>query len=140
MPAVNPDIVLGENSRIFFGDTNIAYITGSVRETPQEIDTGTNLNGGFTTRKRGRRNLEASVTIFWTIAENPLANPPQIEPGSDFYEVRIFPDFVNAPAQFYRLPIAYFGDGSLEMNGVSELRYTGSIKNQGDYFSPSRPG
>lgn len=133
-----PETSLGENSRIFVGAANLLVTKGTVTENPQEIDTGCNLTGGFTTRTRGRHNLELSVEAQWTVAENPFGNPPNLKPGESYSELlRIFPDFINDTGVVWELPLFFVATATVTIDGVGVITYSLQIKNQGEYSSPN---
>ena len=110
-----PETSLGENSRIFVGDVSLLVVKGTLTENPQEIDTGANLTGGFTTRTRGRKNLELSVEAQWTVAENP----------------------VDDVGLFWLLPVFYVVSATVTIEGVGVVTYQIQIKNQGEYARPN---
>ena len=132
-----PETSLGENARIFIGDASLMVVKGTITENPQEIDTGCNLTGGYTTRTRGRYNLELSVEMQWTVAQNPVGNPPRLTPGVTYAtSLRIYPDFANDLNHSFQLPVFYVVSATTTIDGVGIITYQVQIKNQGQYTSP----
>jgi len=136
-----PDVSLGENSRIKIVGTDLLVQTGTVTENPAEVATGCNMTGGFTTRTRGLYNLEVQAKAQWTPAENPFTNPPQLQPGQDAEDVRVYPDIVNNPDDYYDLPLAYVVSATCEIVATEQgvISYSLNFKNQGEYGTPAYP-
>lgn len=139
MPGIIPDVSLGENSKFFIGSAELAVVRGVIRENPVEIDTGCNLTGGYTTRTRGRYNLEVSIEAQWIGTNQPFTNPPTVNPGNDIEGVLIYPDYENDPGGFYNMPIAYPANAVCNIDGVGVISYSLELRNQGEYGTPAGP-
>ncbi len=143
MSAIIPVVSLGENAVIDIGGALLNVQSGTVVENPQEIGTGSNRTGGFTTRTRGLFNLEISFKGQWTLAQNPFTNPPALQPGAEVGTyVRIYQDQLNEPDAFYDLPDAWCVQATCELDSNPQggvISYSVQIKNQGEYGTPAYP-
>jgi hypothetical protein len=159
-----PNVSLGENSRIRIGfplgvigsgggagpTTDLLVLSGSVRESPQEVPLGCAMDGGYTIRSGSFSDLVISAKCQWTVAENPFSNPPSLIPGQDTEaDVFVYPDFVNAPSVYYLMPgPARGGQGAYIADAVCNIDSGGTggvigydliLKNQGLFYTPADP-
>lgn len=132
-------VSLGENSLVVVDGLTFAVIRATIREAPNEIPTTTNESGGFTERTRGPRDFVMDYEMFWVPTLNPLANPPYLEPGNFISNVQVLPDETWAPNNFYNLPVAYVVMNTVNIQGDGVQTYSGTLKNDGIYYSPQRP-
>jgi hypothetical protein len=153
MPA--PDIgggdyaSLGENSRMLVGgdsgDANfvkgtwIRFVSGSVSLTAAPVDATDNMSGGFSEDSRGPRSIMVSADCIWRANDNPIAQPVRFEEGQNTERIIIWPDIVNKPAVYFKLPNGFCRGYVVTLSGISEIRFSLDLKNQKTYYTPSRP-
>lgn len=137
--AIN-QVSLGENSfvQVGSGAITLAIIRGTVREAPNPIPTVTNASGGFSSRTRGPRDLVFDFEMFWVPSLNPLSNSPNFEPGTYQNIMSIYPDFEWGDNNFFYLPVFYIQSNTTTLQGDGVQTYTGTITNEGLYYSPQR--
>lgn len=139
-------VALGENSRMLVGGGPngadgwwIRFVTGTADVTPTEIRTTDNMSMGFGERTRGERDCAIMGDIFWRAADNPIGNGPQFQEGEDTPKIILWPDFLNAPNQYFKLPVGWCAGYGSVTSGPGETRGTIRLLNQGPYYTPSRP-
>jgi hypothetical protein len=146
-----PDLVtLGENSRMLVGgvpgDANfvtnvtwIRFVSGTVASAPGPVDATDNMSGGFTEDSRGPRSLMVSADCLWRAADNPISAPVRFEGGQIGPRVIIWPDLLNDPNAYFKLPKSFCRGYVVTLAGTSEVRFSLDLKNQKTFFEPARP-
>jgi hypothetical protein len=140
-------VSLGKNSRIAIGGGvgNLAgavflrYVTGSVDAAAPSQDASDNMSGWFVERTRNNRALSLTFDFLWRQADNPLANGPKFDEGSEGARIIVWPDFVNDQNQYYKIPLPYIEGASVVMVGNGDVRGSVRISSQSVYYTPSRP-
>ena len=129
---------LTENSRVVVGSTVFSVISGSYSEQPKELDTSNNLSN-YRQRIGGLDDFSAKIKMQWTVANNPVGNPPAWKSGQNSSQyVYIYPDYVNDPTHKFYLPAAYIGVSTItgDATGTGVITYDVEIKINGPYTSP----
>lgn len=140
-------VSLGENSRMLIGgvagDINtgqmIRFIQAVVDVSIGELEATDNMSAGFTEATRSPRTLRVSGDAFWRVSDNPVQNPPNFQEGQLTARVLIWPDFDNAPNTVFKMNIGFFLGYSVTLAGTADIRFSFSLRNEGVFYTPSRP-
>lgn len=140
---------LGENSRMLVGgnsgDVNatngtwVRFVAGSIAPTAAPVDATDNMSGGFTEDSRGPRSLMISADCIWRAKDNPISSPVRFDEGQIGPRIIVWPDIVNDPLAYFKLPISFCRGFVITLSGVGEVRFSLDLKNMRDYYTPARP-
>jgi hypothetical protein len=140
-------VSLGKNSRIAIGGPPgnlngavfLRYVTGSVDDSAPSQDASDNMSGGFVERTRTNRAASLTFDFLWRQADNPLANGPKFDPGSEMGRMIVWPDFINDQNQYYKFPLPYCEGASVVAVGNGDVRGSVRMSSQSVYYTPARP-
>jgi hypothetical protein len=137
---------LGENSRMLVGGdaagvngTWVRFRTGTVAPTVAPQDATDNMSGGYTEDSRGPRSLMVSADCIWRAADNPISAPVRFEEGQETERIIIWPDFLNAPAAYFKMRKGFCRGYAVTMVGTGDITFSLDLKNQLTYYTPTRP-
>lgn len=138
---------LGENSRMLVGgDTGssnggawISFVTGNAAATGPRLDVTDNMSGGFTVPSRGPRSCTITADIVWRAEDNPLTFPPTFAEGELTDRIILWPDYLNDPASYFKLPGGFCEGYAVTVQGTADVRASLNLSNDGEFFTPSRP-
>jgi hypothetical protein len=156
-----PDRVsLGENARMVVGPgdvagllplilagplpaglnvVNIRFVNGTIEIGGDPIPVQDNLSGGFTESSRANKSCMITADCFFRAADNPFAFPPRFEPMEETQRIIIWPDLLNDPNNYVKLPIGFCLGVTMTLPGAGDVRYSLRLSNQKAFYTTVRP-
>lgn len=151
-------VALGENTRMVVGGEGlgdltsvvlagagnvniniIRFVNGTIDVGGSATDVTDNMSAGFAENSRGPRACSMQADCFWRAADNPFAFPPNFQELEETPRIIIWPDILNAPIVVFKFPIGFCEGFAVTLAGTADVRFNLRLRNQGRYYTPSRP-